>query len=138
MHNFHLQSKQWDLIPTKMERKEKFSSITMEGYRILSTDVRAGYKHFSLHPQIRDFFLFHYEGRLYRFLALQFVWRKSAWWFVHLMKPLVHHMRSKMGMKVLAHIDYFFKIPTVGRRIGREDFLRASADIEEVLSVLGI
>lgn len=54
------------------------------------------------------------------------------------MKQLVHYMRSKIGMRVLAYIDYFLIIPTVGSRIGRDDCLRASSTIKEVLLVLVI
>jgi hypothetical protein len=39
---------------------------------MVSFDIQAGYRHFRLAPQMRDWFLFRYDGRFYRCIALPF------------------------------------------------------------------
>lgn len=50
-----------------METKETFAGLLREGDRILSFDVRGGYRHFSLHEDMRDFFLFKYDRCYFRY-----------------------------------------------------------------------
>jgi hypothetical protein len=44
---------------------------------MLSFDVKAGYQHFRLAPQMRDWLHFTYDGRLNMFIALPFGWGRS-------------------------------------------------------------
>lgn len=46
VQNFHLQSMQWKKQQTKMETKEEFASLLMERDRLLSFDIRTGYRKF--------------------------------------------------------------------------------------------
>lgn len=46
-----------------------------------------------LHPDVRDFFLFRYNGRFYRCVALLFGWGRSVLWFTKLLRPLVQFIR---------------------------------------------
>lgn len=65
-----------------------------EDDNFISFDIKAGYRHFYLHPSIRDYFLFHYDGRYFRCIALPFGWSRSALWLILLLKPFVHRVRE--------------------------------------------
>jgi hypothetical protein len=56
---------------------------------MVSFDIQEGYRHFRLAPQMRDWFLFRYDGRFYRCIALPFGWGRSPMWFTQLMVPMV-------------------------------------------------
>jgi hypothetical protein len=43
----------------------------------------------SVRSQIRDWFLFRYDGRFYRCISLPFGWGRSSMWFTQLMVPMV-------------------------------------------------
>jgi hypothetical protein len=51
------------------------------GEKMVSFDIQAGYRHFRLAPQMRDWFLFRYDGRFYRCIALPFGSGRSPMWF---------------------------------------------------------
>lgn len=75
--NLHRQSKHWDRGSIKMETIPSFSLELAQDDFLFSFDIQSGYRHFFLHPDIRDYFLFHYEGRYYRCIALPFGWGRS-------------------------------------------------------------
>jgi hypothetical protein len=41
-------------------------------------DIEGGYRHFFVAEPVRNFFLFDYEGRVYRCIALSSGWYRSA------------------------------------------------------------
>ena len=135
---FHIQSQQWKRQGTRMETKEAFASLLRRNDNLLSFDIKAGYRHFFLHPDMRNYFIFRYDGRYFRCIALPFGWGRSAYWFVNLLKPFVLYMRETMGMRVLPYIDDFLLAPVVGRASTCQDFLRASLDLEHILNEIGL
>lgn len=64
-----------------------------------------------LHPDVQDFSMFRYAGRLYRFLAIPFWWGLSGLWFSKFLRPFVRHLRYKCGVRVLPYIDDFVILP---------------------------
>lgn len=85
-----------------METKESFDSLIREGDMLLSFDIWAGFRHFSLYKDMRNYFLFRYDGRYLRCKALRFGWGRSAFWFANLMKPYVKYLRTVIGVRLLA------------------------------------
>lgn len=138
VQNFHIQSKQWSPTPTRMDTKKGFASLLRKDDHLISFDIKSGYRHFSLHPDVRNYFLFHFNGQFFRCKALPFGWSRSAFWFTNLIKPLVAHLRERFGMRVLPYIDDFLLAPTLGRVSTREDCKRASVEIDVLLRLLGI
>lgn len=59
----------------------------------MSWDMKGGYRHMYLHQDIRDYFIFKYDGRYYRCIVLPFGWKRSVLWFTKLMRPVVRYMR---------------------------------------------
>jgi hypothetical protein len=71
--HFSLQSRHWPKGSVKMETLPGFALNMVKNDHLMSWDVKSGYRHFYLHPKMREFFLFHYVGRFYRCVALVFV-----------------------------------------------------------------
>lgn len=116
MQNFHVQSKQWKHTSTRMERKEDFAALLRKDDRLISFDIRSGYRHFR---DMRDYFLFHFDGRYYRCKALPFGWGRSSFWFTNLVKPFVIYLREVLGMRLLPYMMNFWW----RRRLGGEALL---------------
>lgn len=47
-----------------METISSFAADLQRGDMLMSWDVRSGYRHFFLHPDICDFFVFRYAGNV--------------------------------------------------------------------------
>jgi hypothetical protein len=78
-----------------METLPKYSLELERGEKIVSFDIQAGYRHSRLAPQMRDWFLFRYDGRFYRCIALPFGWGRSPMWFTQLMVLIVRKLRRQ-------------------------------------------
>ena len=60
---------------------ETFPSFALElkrGDIVMPWDVKGGYRHMFLHPDMRDYFIFRYNGRYFRCIAPPFGWCRSA------------------------------------------------------------
>lgn len=57
-----------------METMQGFAMKMRKEDMLMSWDVKSWYRHFHLHPDFRDYFLFRYGGRNYRCVALPFGW----------------------------------------------------------------
>lgn len=76
--NFARQSKHWSKGSVRMETLSSFALELRKGYRLMSWDIKSGYRHFYLHPCMREFFLFHFDGRFYLCLSLPVGRRRSV------------------------------------------------------------
>jgi hypothetical protein len=92
--NFKEQSGNWLRGSVRMESLESFAEELRQGDRLIAFDVKSGYHHFGLHPAMRDWFLFRYENKCYRCIALPFGWGRSVWWFYQLLKPFTGRLRE--------------------------------------------
>lgn len=115
-----------------MGMKEGFCISLRKGDRMLSFDVRVGYRHFCLHKDMRNYFIFKYDGRYFRFKALPFGWGRSAYWFFNVLKPFVQYRKEHVGARVLPYIDDFLLLPSVGRVSTEGDSVKASREIREL------
>ena len=77
MVNLSVQSKHWKKGTVRMESLSEFATEIQEEDHFLSMDIQKGYRHFRLHPQMREWFIFRYEGRYYQCVALPFGWGRS-------------------------------------------------------------
>jgi hypothetical protein len=137
--NFARQSRHWPKGTVRMETLPSFALQLLANDHLMSWDVKPGYRHFYLHPKMRDYFLFHYDGRYYRCVALPFGWGRSVLWFTKLMRPFVKYVRSELGYRLLPWIYDFLCAPTHGRRpaIGR-DCRRARIRLSEIFGKLDL
>jgi hypothetical protein len=71
-----------------METLPEYALELERGEKVVSFDIQVGYRHFRLAPQIRDWFLFRYDGRFYSYIALPFGWGRRTMWFAQLMVPV--------------------------------------------------
>lgn len=63
-----------------------------EGNYLMSWDIKRAYRHFYLHLDIREYFLFRYENRFYSCISLQFGWGRSVIWFIKMLRTLVLYL----------------------------------------------
>jgi hypothetical protein len=135
--NLSGQSKHWPTGSVRMEILPEFSQELGREERMLSFDIEAGYRHFRLAPQMRDWFVFAYDGRFYRCIALPFGWGRIPMWFTHLMVPLITRLRQ--SYRVLAYLDDFLICPAKAGRIASvRDCRRATQTIDKLLPSLGL
>jgi hypothetical protein len=137
--NFSRQSRHWPKGTVKMETVPGFGLALLRNDHLMSWDIKSGYRHFYLHPLMRDFFLFRYAGRFYRCIALPFGWGRSVLWFTKLLRPLVKHIREGLGYRLLPWIDDFLCAPSSGSRpaTGR-DCRKARNRLTVLFRALGI
>jgi hypothetical protein len=64
---------------------------------------------------MRDWFLFRYERRLYRCIALKFGWGRCPMWFTQLMVPMVRNLTQQY--RLLANLDDFLICPVTAGRV---------------------
>lgn len=122
-----------------METLPSFALELEQSDYLISFDIKSGYRHFYLHPSMRDYFLFHYCGRYYRCVALPFGWGRSPLWFTKLTRPLVQYMREKCGYRVLPYIDDFLVAGSPpGRPATEQDCRRARERLTKLFASLGI
>jgi hypothetical protein len=135
--NLSKQSKHWPKGIVRMETLPEYALELERGEKMVSFDIQAGYRHFGLAPQMRDWFLFRYDGRFYRCIALPFGWGRSPMWFTKLMAPMVRKLREKY--RILAYLDDFLICPVkAGRVASMRDCRRATQVIDKLLSSLGL
>lgn len=137
--NLHLQSQHWKKGSIKMETLPSFALELEKDDFLFSFDIHAGYRHFYLHPQMRDYFLFHYGGRYYRCIALPFGWGRSPMWFTKFMRGFVRHLRTRHAYRVLPYIDDFLVAAApAGRPATEEDAAKARAVVSDLFNRLGL
>ena len=100
------QSTHWDKRSVKMKTLSSYGTCLCPGDRLLSFDWSSGYMHFALHRRMWNWFLFKYNQRYYRSIALPFRWTSSPYWFVKILSPLTRYMRSELSLRVMVWIDY--------------------------------
>lgn len=112
--NFKVQSTHWDKKSVIMEPLSSFGTCLTRGDHLLSFDWKSGYRHMRLHSRMWNWFLFQYNGKFYRCIALPFGWTRSPYWFCHLLSPVTRYMRSALCCRVLQWIDDYLLVPGTG------------------------
>ncbi len=73
-----------------------------------SADLKSGYFHLSLHPEIRKYFRICYDGIIFEYTTLPFGWSFSPLLFQACTSALAKYLRRVYGTKVLVYLDDFF------------------------------
>ena len=116
-----------------METLPSFALELKRGDMLIFWDVKGGYRHMCLHPDMRDYFSFGYNGRYFRCIALPFGWCRSAMWFTKLMRVVVRHIREVIGYRVLPYIDDFLLAPSpISRHSTAADCATARQQLHEL------
>lgn len=106
--------------------------------RLLSFDVRSGYRHFSLHEDMRSYLMVKYDGRYFRCKAIPVQSGRSRLWFVNLLKPFVRYIMETLGSRFLPYTNAFLLAPSIERASTERDFFRASREIRDLMEELGL
>ena len=110
--NFAKQSQNWEKGSVRMETLPAYALELQAGDHMLIFDIKGGCCHFRLAPQMKDIFIFRYNGRFFRCVALPFGWGWSPMWFTRFMKPLVEALRLEHRLRVLPYLDDFLICPS--------------------------
>ena len=94
-----------------MESLSEFAIEMQKGDQFIYMDIQKGYRHFRLHPPMRDWFVFRYAGKYYQYVALPFDCGRSLLWFTMLMAILVGQVR-RLGCLTVAYLDDFLILPS--------------------------
>jgi hypothetical protein len=70
--NLSKHSKHWPKGSVRMENLPEYALELEHGDHMVSFDIKAGYRHFRLAPKMRNWFIFRYENKYYRCIALPF------------------------------------------------------------------
>jgi Reverse transcriptase (RNA-dependent DNA polymerase) len=122
----------------------KCFSVSMRRHdKMLSMDLRSGYKHIRLHPAMRDYFvvpvnLMDDTVKYFRYLILPFGWSRSGYWFSRLVSRFWTTIKSRFGYRVLSYMDDYLICPSTGRASTKMDHIRASARLEKLLFRYGL
>lgn len=140
VQNFKVMSKWWESSGgVRLDKPAEYALGLQKTDHFLGFDIKGGYRHFYLAPEMRDFFCFHYAGRFFRCIALPFGWSRSPYWFITLLKPFVRVVRSRWNYRLLAYIDDFLCNPTSGDRPATaKDCEIASKRLDGLMERLGI
>jgi hypothetical protein len=137
--NLSRESQHWPRGSVKMETLPSFGLSLCKNDYVMTWDIKAGYRHFYLHPLMRDFVEFRYYGRYYRCIALPFGWGRSVIWFVKLMRPFVRYIPATWRYRILQYISDFLAAPSDGKRPATQRHCRrACRRIEDLLVWLGL
>lgn len=136
--NLSVQSKRWKKGRVRMESLPEFATEIQRGDHFLSMDISKGYRHFRLHPRMRDWFIFRWDGRYYQCVALPFGWGRSPLWFTQFMAIFVKQLRC-LEFRVLAYLDDFLIAPTRAGVVARRwHCVRGRKLIDSLLRRLGL
>ena len=107
MIKFRKQSQQWCWGIVRMETLQSFAVQLQRNETLPYLDIKSGHRHLYLHPDMRNYFIFRYEGRHYRCIVLPFGWGRSVLCFTELLRPPVRHLREWLSYRMLPYIDDF-------------------------------
>lgn len=136
--NLSKQSKRWKKGTVKMESLSEFAMEMQKGDHFISMDIHKGYRHFRLHPSMRDWFVFRYVGKYYQCVALPFRWGRSPLWFTMLMAIFVGELR-RLGYRTLAYLDDFLLAPSSPGVVStKAHCASAAARVDKLMKSLGL
>jgi hypothetical protein len=136
-------SEHYDPVITKSEGLECFAASLIPEDTMLSMNLKSGYHHLRLHPDMRQEFsvtVMMADGtmRFLQYIALPFGWCRSGYWFVHLISRVWTYVKSVLRYRVLSYIDDFLNCPSLGRRSTGEDCVKAARVLDSLLSRYGL
>lgn len=136
--NLSEQSEHWAKGTVKMESISEFACHLQRNDHMMSMDIKKGYRLVRLHPAMRDWFLFVFNGRVYQCIALPFGWGRSPLWFTQIMAPFARTLRS-YGYRTLVYLDDFLLVPSPYVFLcTKEHCTKAQRRIDRLLATLGI
>lgn len=100
--------------------------------------MRAGYRHFSSHPGIRDYLLFRYNVQCFLCISLPFFWGRSVFWFYDMITKIVKYLCDDVGVPVPSYNDYFLIASSVWSVNTGVDFVRVIAVVGNLYRKLGV
>jgi Reverse transcriptase (RNA-dependent DNA polymerase) len=130
-------SDHYDPIVTKSETLEGFSASLLPDDHFLSMDLRSGFNHFRLHPDMRMLFTVRVKmqggrHRYFQYLVLPFGWSRSGYWFSRFVLRFWTMVKRRYGYRFLSYDDDFAVSPSQGRAASAENCRKASRFLDRL------
>lgn len=136
--NLSDQSNHWPKGSMKIEHVGEFVCHLLRGDHPMSMDIYKGYRLLRLHPSMRNWSLFQFNGRYYWCVALPFSWGRSPLWVTQVIAIFTRMLREQ-GYRVLAYLDDFlFASSPHGQRSTHADCAAAMKHVDTLMRSLGI
>lgn len=91
----------------KLEDLSTVAGQVKEGDEMMTLDLEQGYYHIEIHPDYRKYFGFEWEGQYYVWNVLPFGLSTAPLVFTKILRPVVNHLRSALGLRVNIYLDDF-------------------------------
>jgi hypothetical protein len=88
----------------KYDNIRKFGEVFGVDYNLFAWDLKDGYWHTELHPNMYTYMCFEWGGKLYYFRMMPFGLAPACWVFTKIIRVLVDYWRSQ-GLACLSYID---------------------------------
>ncbi len=90
----------------RMESLSSLSKLLRVNDFMVSFDLKSGFWHIPLAPEVQQYVAFSWRGKFYCFCRLPFGLASSPWAFTKVLRQLVKHWRS-LGNRLLPYLDDF-------------------------------
>jgi hypothetical protein len=108
-----MQSKHCPKRSVRMGTLPEYALELESGEKKVSFDIQAGYRHFLPALQMRYWFLFRYDGRFHKCIALPVGWGRSPMWLSQRMVPMIRYLKQQY--RVLAYLNVFCRLDQFSR-----------------------
>lgn len=109
--HFSVQYTSWNKGTVRMDNLTEFLMSVHPEDHMISFYIEKGVPHLGIHPTIRDWIIFHYDGQYYQFVSVPFGWGHSPLRFTRLVSPFVAELWY-YGYRMLHYMDEFIAIPS--------------------------
>ena len=84
----------------KMEGLKEVRVLLREGDYMTKIDIKSAFYHIPLHPKVRKYFQFRFQGRVYQWRFLPMGWNGSPMWFARFTRAMAKRLRAE-GIRVI-------------------------------------
>jgi ribonuclease HI len=89
----------------KMEDVRTVKEILTEGDYAVSVDIKSAYSHVSVHPSLRPFLCFLFQGRSYAYVGMPFGLMDAPRVFTKIMRAVMWKIRQRWRIRCVVYLD---------------------------------
>jgi ribonuclease HI len=89
----------------KMDSTKTVQDLLLPGDYAVSIDLKSAYNHLSVHPALRPYLGFVFEGKSFCYVAMPFGLCNAPRVFTKTMRLVMTHIRERWGVRCVAYLD---------------------------------
>jgi hypothetical protein len=89
----------------KMEDVRAVKDVILQGDYAVSIDITSAYNHVSVHPSLRPFLCFQFEGISYSYCGMPFGYKDAPRIFTRIMRCVIWNVRRIWGIRCVQYLD---------------------------------